>query len=560
MSSAIDTAPIARPAGGLAELRAEDVVAHTLLNCYLREMAQPERQAVLDGDTLRIRLPRTDVLLSVAVRRAALSGAHRFTGPALLANGTDWTELGWRRLAELLAEELRRATGVANEEFLDQVAGSHAVTRTLLRNPRPVVEPDQRYLESERALLLGHRFHPTPKSRSGASRDWPSYAPETGATMTVRHLAVRENLVRQETLAPDTLSAMDSLGEVPDGYRLLPVHPWQYELLRGNETLSRALRDGDLIDLGPGERSFAATSSVRTLYGRDEFLKFSLNVRITNCVRKNSAYELAGSVALTRLLDHELSGWRTRFPGCAVLREPGYRTVDLADSELLEGFGVIVREGPGRHLLPGVTPLLAGAIADEYACSGAQVSRLLGEPATDRVLAWWWAYLRLLLPPVLAAFFAHGVVFEPHLQNVLVGVDADGMPAQVLLRDLEGAKLVDHRHTGFLRELDPAVAGPMTYDPVRGWRRVAYCLLVNHVSETLAALADLRPELEPALWRAVREQLADCAETHDHPAELRAVLAGVPVPAKTNLLTRWRRTGDREAGYLPLPLPLGPDA
>jgi siderophore synthetase component len=285
---------------------------------------------------------------------------------------------------------------------------------------------------------------------------------------------------------------------------------------------------------------------VRTLHCGAGFLKFSLNVRITNCVRKNSAYELAAAVALTELLD------TCRFAdGFSLLREPGYRTVDLG--ELFEGFGLIVREGLDRHLRPGVTALLAAAIADEYPLSPAHVSHLVG----DRVLAWWRAYVRLLVPPVLAAFFEHGVVLEPHLQNVLVGVAENGMPAQLLVRDMEGTKLLVAHHAALLAALPAEVAGPMTYTPTQGWQRVAYCLLVNHIAELLAALADLRPDLEAELWSLVRAELAGYRRPDGtQPAQLRAILAGVPVPAKANLLARWQRGADRQAGYVPLALPL----
>ena len=80
------------------------------------------------------------------------------------------------------------------------------------------------------------------------------------------------------------------------------------------------------FDLGPGGSPFTATASVRTLYGADAFLKFSLNVRITNCLRKNAAYELTGAVALTRLLAGPFADLARRFPDAAVLylkREPG---------------------------------------------------------------------------------------------------------------------------------------------------------------------------------------------------------------------------------------------
>ncbi len=157
---------------------------------------------------------------------------------------------------------------------------------------------------------------------------------------------------------------------------------------------------------------------------------------------------------------------------------------------------------------------------------------------------------------MLAAFFDHGVVLEPHLQNVLIGVDASGRPAQVLFRDLEGTKLVPERHAELLAALPPEVAGPMAYDAERGWDRVVYCLLVNHVAELLAAVADLHPAAEGALWEAVRRVLEEYAAEHGCPPRLRALLAGVPLPAKANLLTRWERKADRAAGYVRMASPL----
>ena len=248
-----------------------------------------------------------------------------------------------------------------------------------------------------------------------------------------------------------------------------------------------------------------------------------------------------------------------------MLREPAYRTLALpgpdggADRELFEGFGVIVREGLPRRLTPGATPLLAAAVADEYPTGAAHISRLLEGAEVRDALAWWSSYLDLLVPPVLAAYFDHGLVLEPHLQNVLICVDADGRPAQVLFRDLEGTKLVPEHHTDTLAALPPEVAAPMTYDAQRGWDRVVYCLLVNHVAELLAALADLYPQAEAALWARVADTVRAYADSSGCPPRLAALLAGVPLPAKANLLTRWERKADREAGYVRLPSPLAAD-
>ncbi|WP_405605918.1 iron transporter [Streptomyces sp. NBC_01410] len=547
---------------------ADEAVTHTLLNCLLREVSGPEHEtAVIDGHLL-LRLPRLGVLLRVALRRTSLVGAHRFTGPVAEQTGSGWFELGWRRLAEYAHAELSLRTGARNDEFLAQVDASHQGVGAALAVPRPRLDgsPLSAYLVSEQSLTLGHRFHPTPKARSGDPALWSAYAPEAAAAFPLRLLAVREELVVQEWAEPGATDPLDRLHAVPAGYRLLPAHPWQYELLHEHPSLRAALARGDVLDLGTGRTLFAATASVRTLYDGDTFLKFSLNVRITNCVRKNASYELSGAVALTSLLGPVLADLAARFPGSGILREPAYRSLALPgpggrpDLALLEGFGVIVREGLASHLRPGTTPLLAAAVADEYPTGPAHISRLLAGSDPASALSWWRTYLALLVPPVLAAYFDHGLVLEPHLQNVVVCVDADGRPARVLFRDLEGTKLIAGHHAEGLAGLPPEVAGPLTYDAERGWDRVVYCLVVNHVSDMLAALADLHPETEAALWSLVRRALEEYADEHGCPPRLAALLAGAPLPAKANLLTRWERTADRDAGYVRLPSPFSDDA
>jgi siderophore synthetase component len=537
---------------------ADTVTTHTLLNCLLREVSFPERQATVADGRLLVRLPRRAVLLRAVVRRTSLIGAHRFSGQAERHDGTAWVPVGWRELAGYIGDELALRTGVGNEEFLPQVADSHETIRTVLEQRAGRTPPPDTYLESEQSLVFGHRFHPTPKSRTGDARRWLEYAPEIGSRFPLRYLAVRGEFVREE----GELTDLDALRPPPaPGFRLLPVHPWQYQMLSDRQVLRDAVSRGDVVDTGVAGPGFLPTASVRTLYEPrgDLFLKFSLNIRLTNCVRKNAGYELSGAVALNRLIQPVFAGLADRFPGCGMLAEPGYRSVDLGgDVPLLEGLSVIVRSGVRAHLRPGVTPLLAAAVADEYPTSTAQVSHLLARGDGDP-LRWWNAYLGLLLPPVLAAYFEHGVVLEPHLQNVIVGVRADGMPAQVLFRDLEGTKLVPGRHHRALAELAEDVRGRLVYDDERGWNRVAYCLLVNHVGEMLGALADLNPALETALWGLVRDHLDAYARSAGDPWRLRALLSGAPLPAKANLLLRWARQADRYAGYVPLPSPLGAD-
>jgi siderophore synthetase component len=548
------------------------LTAQALLNCLVREVSAPEEQAREADGHLIVRLARSDRLLRLTARRPSAGLGPRLTGQAALRRGDTWHPVGWEELARLIADELTLATGVSNDEFAAQVRSSHtaitafAAARAAMGAGVGGTEAAiDRYVSSEQALAAGHRFHPAPKAREGDPRDWLPFAPEAGARFPLRFLAVHGDALD----ADGDTAGLDRLGSpaVPPGYHVLPAHPWQLRMLAGRPWLRQAFSDRLLIDLGAGPREVAPTSSVRTVYDpvADIFCKFSLNVRITNCVRKNAWYELAGAVAMTGLLGPVFADLAERYPGTALLGEPGYRTVSLAAEEAVEGLSVIVREGLRGCLAPGVTPVLAAALAEPPDANAVETAGgLLDGRDPEWLLSWWEAYVQRVAPPVLHALFDHGVVLEPHLQNVLIGVDGDGLPVQAIFRDLEGAKLLTPRHDATLAALKPGVARALAYDQERGWNRVAYCLFVNHLAEIAAAIADRHPgladRLEPALWDRAHGVLAAFARDHDWPPQLRAVLAGVPLPAKANLRLRWARGADREAAYLNVGNPLGEGA
>jgi siderophore synthetase component len=547
------------------------LTAQALLNCLVREVSAPEEQAREADGHLTVRLARSDRLLLLTARRPSAGLGPRLTGQAALRRGDSWHPVGWEELARLIADELTLATGVSNAEFAAQVRSSHAAitaiaaARAVPTDPADADQVLRRYVSSEQALVAGHRFHPAPKAREGDPREWLPFAPEAGARFPLRFLAVHGEALD----ADGDTTALDRLGSpaAPPGYHVLPAHPWQLRMLAGRSWLRRAFRDRLLIDLGAGSREVAPTSSVRTVYDpvADVFCKFSLNVRITNCVRKNAWYELAGAVALTGLLGPVFADLAERFRGTALLGEPGYRTVALAAGEAVEGLSVIVREGLRGCLAPGVTPILAAALAEPSGPNaGEATGGLLDGRDPEWLLGWWEAYVQRVAPPVLHAFFEHGVVLEPHLQNVLIGVDRDGLPVQAIFRDLEGVKLLTPRHDATLAALKPGVARALAYDTERGWNRVAYCLFVNHLAEIAAAIADRHPgaadQFEADLWNRAHSVLAAFARDHGWPTQVRAVLAGVPLPAKANLRLRWARGADREATYLNVLNPLSEQA
>jgi hypothetical protein len=158
----------------------DDVVAHTLLNCLLRELSLPEGQADVVGDHLVVRLPRADQVLRVRLRRQSRTGAHRFTGPAQVPEGADgrgWRAISSAALLKLLEDELGLRSGRPNDELCEQVCSS-AQAMQALRASRPAEAdapaggPTEIWLASEQALVHGHQppgWPTPPRSAPGSS-------------------------------------------------------------------------------------------------------------------------------------------------------------------------------------------------------------------------------------------------------------------------------------------------------------------------------------------------------------------------------------------------------
>jgi siderophore synthetase component len=550
------------PAGGLRlirpevpEVSADAMTSIALLNCLVREVSGPTGNVLSDSsDWVTLKLEKSGKDLRARLLRPMSNVSRgtsepRFTGEVRAADG----DVAWRDLLALVDAELTAITGASADHLLGQIEASHRLIGEALGHRRagsqPAPDTASLYLDLEQSLLIGHRNHPAPKARSGRPEEIRRYAPELGARFQLQHLAVRSELVREVRL-PGVETADEEYA--PAGYRLLPIHPWQHAILLRGAELPAALADGRAIDLGPSGPLMRPTSSVRTVAADGSgFVKLSLSVLITNCLRINPWPEVQAAVTLAGLLEPLRRELGTRFPGTVLLRETSGLTANLGPGTA-DQLGVIRREGWAGQLRPGALPVPVAALSEPvpHPVLGGLLRRITAD--RSHLLDWWRRYLRLLLPPVLHAYARHGVVFEAHQQNVVVALAGDGMPVQVVLRDLEGVKLVQEQRGEDLAAMPDRVRAHVGTPRGRGWDRVAYCLLVNHVGGLSAVLADHDPGVESALWEAVREVLAEVEPF----AELEAVLAGEPVPAKTNLLTRWRAAADRDSEYVPLYLPM----
>ncbi|WP_168016048.1 IucA/IucC family protein [Halomonas salinarum] len=570
---------------------------HALLNCIIKEVAIP-------NDTLSYRFPirreglhelrhgiplliewSASLALFVLVDRRSVIGSHFYLSDVYLLEAE---AAGWHApsLAELIAALLAHCQwhdGRLNQALCDQVVQSQDVMTTIVAHAaqRPRLHPLTDYRCSEQGLWFGHPNHPTPKARHWPShllQDRPAYAPEFCATTALHQFsfpATGLSVQANRLPTPDVLAQVADQRHAEDGDRVvLSMHPVQADLFRKDVRVAEQIKDGIIGDLGPSGWHAAPTASMRTWYidGHPWVLKGSLNVRITNCVRKNAWYELESTLVIDRIMHRLTQQQDAALQALCVAQEPA--TVhwtpvagDEADQRWFrEQTGMILRENFCQRFTPQRCLLSATLFARDAQLVPMVLSYIKAPgseeaqhalPAERQVREWFQAYLKTLVAPVMGLFFRHGIVMEPHLQNCVLIHEA-GMPRQMLLRDFEGVKLTKDKGVDWLagESLPARVRESMTYSREQGWNRIAYCLLVNHLAEAILALSWQRPVLGDALWQDTLDELRRVRQTLGVPApELDALLAGGELPCKTNFTLRLMAKADREAQYVALPNP-----
>lgn len=570
---------------------------HALLNCIIKEVAIPHDAMFHRWPDRREGLPEhlhgtplliewsASLSLFVMVDRRSVIGSHFYLSDTYLRESG---AAGWHapEMAELIATLLEHCQwhdGTLNRELCDQVVQSQDIMTAIVAHAvgQPRLHPLADYRCSEQGLWFGHPNHPTPKARQWPShllQDRPAYAPEFSATTALHQFSFP---VEGLSVQANRLSDLDVLSHVADQTHaedaergVLSMHPVQADLFRQDARVAEMIREGIIGDLGQNGWPAAPTASMRTWYieGHPWFLKGSLNVRITNCVRKNAWYELESTLVIDRIMHRLAQRKDSVLEALCVAQEPA--TVHWAPTEgdddvkrwFREQTGVILRENfcqrfspdhcllsatlfaRDTQLMPMVLPFIEGAALSDG-------DRIL--PSECRIRQWFQDYLRTLVAPVMGLFFRHGIVMEPHLQNCVL-IHDEGMPWKMLLRDFEGVKLTDDKGVDWLagESLHPRVRESMIYRREQGWNRIAYCLLVNHVAEAILALSWQRPELGDALWQDTLDELHRVRQTLDMLApELDALLAGGDLPCKTNFKLRLTAQADRQAQYVALPSP-----
>jgi siderophore synthetase component len=554
-----------------AEL-AEHALAERLVNCFLRESGT---EPVLVGSTVTIPFARTRRAIVGSLAYHSPIGHHRFRPGFTLRTGD---AIGSNELARLITAELgTEITAAGHDAFLSLTEDSATKTQLFLER-LPItgtVDPwhaPNPFLAAEQSVRFGHPFHPAPKASLGfTGDDLDDFAPEVAASFPLHWLAVDPELIAEDRL--DTVRSLDpppalcdaaaaQLGSGRATWPLLPCHPWQTGYLAGLPAVAELRGAGRLVSLGPLGTDVHPTASVRTVWdpasGRQ--LKLPLSVRITNFVRENGAEQMRRSIDASRALaaigdlDVAVDGPAGAF---GVLFELGSRRVvapdgcPAGDAAALEACtGVLYREGP--FMAGSASPMVVAALLEPDPVDGVPpiiraVQQAGGGDASGR--AWLERYLSLSLRPLTRLLRRHGIGLEAHTQNSLVALD-DGWPVRFVVRDLEGASL-NRDHPAAAEHFAALISAgsPAVYDEIEVWRRFAYFVVVNHLGQLIATLAEHFGSPEPELWAVAAELLAD--EGHSW------LLDSAELPAKANLVSVLEGHGERPT-WIAVPNPLRP--
>lgn len=568
---------------------ADAAASETLLRGYVREtgVRVPE-----PGTVLELPLPASGLTLRVPVRHRSASGWHRFGQVTVATAGGKSGPQADEAPADvgLVAAATIRETTVGRG--LPPHLGSDAVARVLnsarrtqahLTARRAEGEPaaedtaecEQRgaspdFLDSEQALLLGHPFHPAPKSREEASEgELARYSPELRGSFALHWFAADPAVVVGETSDPVPLTdhlrslakgagldaaALSAAGLPPDALPL-PAHPWQARDVLERPGVRQLVEEGKLTPLGPHGSPWYPTSSLRTVYRPDAevMVKLSLGMRITNSRRNNLRGEMRLGVSAARLLAAGPTAWlKAEHPRFHILRDFAWFSAGRGDTET--GLECALRDnpfGPAQGSLQGLC--VAGLLAERTGPGDGRAPRhrALLTQAVERAAQvhgwsraaaarhWLRRYLQVLAVPLIRLQARYGIALEPHHQNTLVALGRDGLPTAGWYRDSQGYYLCASR----AQEVERLVPGvtkdvEIVFEDAFVDERVAYYLGINNLLGLVGAFGALGLAAEEDLLAELRATLTTLRGAEEGADGLLGLLLDAPtLRCKGNYLT-----------------------
>ncbi|MFB7514449.1 IucA/IucC family protein [Streptomyces sp. NPDC056144] len=287
-----------------------------------------------------------------------------------------------------------------------------------------------------------------PEARRATRLPWIAVSKDIAAYRGVTGLETPDRLYGRE-LDPEThaafRAALADRGHDPDGYLLLPVHPWQWD-----EVLlplyAPAVASGAVVPLFTDGDLRLPQQSVRTFLNTSRperhTVKLPLSVLNTLVWRGLPTERTLAAPAVTAWVQ----GLRDADPflrdECGVIllgevasvtvEHPLYDRLPEVPYQYKELLGAIWRE-PLR-VPPGERARTLASLLHVDPDGRAFVAELVGRSGLAPAV-WLQHLFAALLPPLLHFLYRYGTVFSPHGENAIVVYDTEDVPVRLAIKD-----------------------------------------------------------------------------------------------------------------------------
>lgn len=496
--------------------------ATCFLNSFFKEW--PHYQIIPEKTCIIIPLTPPQSLI-IPLKRISLVGRHLYTGNFFIQNGLEEKSIEFSQLVEVLSSFLQTQLNTTAEQlkvFQSRVFASLENIKSSLESyaSRPNHYEESlnfTFKEAEQSLLIGHNFHPTPKSRDEFSeQDTKIYSPEFAGHFSLRWLMAHNSIVYQKQaeaykslnwnneLLNEELSTLEFNNK---DYVALPMHPWQYRHLLNQDWFQQFLNNKLLIDLGEGKPSWSPTSSVRSIYREDShwMLKFSLSVKVTNSIRHLLPHEVERGLQLCDVL-HTNKGQEfvNKHPQFKILQEPAYMCLKNSENQPYIETIVVIRENLFTRENLNQKAVLATLTQDSLINETSYFSSL---KTADDVRQWFQLYLKSVVIPLVDAQANYGIILGAHQQNLILDLTS-GSPQASYFRDCQGTGYSEVGFKNFSQQVKSiSRSNGNIVSEKMGNYLFAYYLILNSSFNVIAAITAQFPEMEKELLANLRLEL-----------------------------------------------------
>lgn len=476
-----------------------------------------------------IHFPLSESWLIIPLKKRSLLGRHQYQGDFFLSTSDEKKQIKFNELINLICDHLSLKLKVNPDQkqaFVRRVLNSaNNILQSLAVRENDLKDffgSRKDFKLCEQTLLLGHAFHPTPKSRTEfTEEDTRKYTPEMKGSFPLEWILLAPELFfqkasphfKQEDWLKEIFAKdMKSYGEALRNYIPYPLHPWQKKFILEKEEIKKYIEEKKIIVLGKGNINWFPTSSLRTLYSESLpfMVKFSLNVKLTNSVRHLFLHELERGLQVHEVFSHEkVQKFNHESPQFSIIHEPVFAGIKDKNGNPLQETLIMGRFNPFQE---GTEAVVVAALTE---INVFEERSLINKYQVDSKLsfkAWFKEFLEVALKPLLMAQANYGILLGSHQQNMILELK-ENRPYKSYFRDCHGTGYSKLGFENFKEDIPSIhVSNGNVLMGEEAHFLFGYYVIINSTFNVMAALAE-NSEEEKELILELREFLLSLKST-----------------------------------------------